>query len=199
MSKSSDSRSALSGFFSTPDSKSSPAPVLITESREEYRRLRRALRKEIGPEGPLERMYIRDIGQLEWEIRRWRRAKVALLNAAFRDALRDVISEVMCGPDDVSWELTDKANELAFAWFSDQEVQQRIAQRLEEFGLDATAIEAKVLQSCSSRLGEFDRLLASAESRRTKSVRALAEYRSSLRRHIRTKKRASTSRRDRRR
>jgi hypothetical protein len=105
----------------------------------------------------------------------------------------------MCGPDDVSWELTDKANELAFAWFSDQEVQQRIAQRLEEFGLDATAIEAKVLQSCSSQLGEFDRLLASAESRRTKSVRALAEYRSSLRRHIRTKKRASTSRRDRRR
>ena len=92
------------------------------------------------------------------------------------------------------WEFRDKAKELAFAWFSDQDVQKRVAQRLEEFGLDATAIEARVLQHCRSQLNEFDRLLASAESRRLKAVRALAEFRSSLRRHIATSNRASAAR-----
>jgi hypothetical protein len=135
-------------------------------------------------------MYLGDIAYHEWEIRRWRRAKVALLNAGFRDALRDVIAEVMCSPDVNAWELFEEAKEMAFAFFSDVEVRKCIAQRLEHYGLDATAIEAKVLQNCCSELSDFDRLLASAEARRLKAVRALAEFRSSLRRHITS---ASTS------
>jgi hypothetical protein len=41
-----------------------------------------------------------------------------------------------------------------------------------------------VLKHCRSELNDFERLLASAEARRLKAVRALAEFRSSLRRHI---------------
>ena len=173
----------LSGFRSA-DCKSSPAPVLITESRQAYKRLRRDVKKEIAPQGAIERMYLADISQLQWEIRRWRRAKVALLNAAFRDVLPNFLAKLMCDPAEELWEFRDRAEELAFAWFSDQDVQQRVAQRLEEFGLDATAIEASVLKHCRSELNDFERLLASAEARRLKAVRALAEFRSSLRRHI---------------
>jgi hypothetical protein len=176
--------------------KSSRAAVLLTESLRAYKRMRGALKNEIAPQGAMERIYLADIVHLQWEIRRYRRAKVALLNAAYRNALRDVISELMCGPDEEAWELIEKAKQMAFDFFSDVEVRKCIAQRLEHYGLDATAIEAKVLQNCCSELSNFDRLLASAEARRLKAVRALAEFRSSLRRHITN---ASTSRRDRRR
>jgi hypothetical protein len=112
---------SLSGFRS-PDSKSSPAPVLITESRQAYKRLRRDVKKEIAPQGAIERMYLADISQLQWEIRRWRRAKVALLNAAFRDVLPNFLAKLMCDPAEELWEFRDRAEELAFAWFSDQDV-----------------------------------------------------------------------------
>jgi hypothetical protein len=173
--------------------KSAPAPLLITESRQAYKRMRRGLRKEIDPQGSIERMYLADIAYQEWEIRRWRRAKVALLNVAFRGVLRRLLAELMCGPDQEAWELDDMAKEMALAWFSDPEVQRRTAKRLDEYGLDATAIEARVLQQCCSELADFDRLLASAESRRIKAVRALAEYRASLSRHVTKNKPAPAS------
>ncbi len=163
---------------------SSPAPLLITESRKEYRRLRSSLRKEIGPQGPIERMYLTDIGHLEWDIRRLRRAKVALLNGAFREVLEFFLPGLLCRPDRDAWEFADKAKEMSFGWFSDPHVQERVAKRLADYGLDVTAIEANVLKRCSSELVEFDRLLASVESRRLRAVRALAEYRGLLRRHI---------------
>ena len=61
--------------------------------------MRRALRKEIGAQGPIERMYLTDISHQQWEIRRLRRAKVALLNTAFREVLEYFLPEIMCRPD----------------------------------------------------------------------------------------------------
>ena len=130
-------------------SKSSPAPLLITESRQEYKRMRRALKKEICPQGPIERMYFTDISNQQWEIRRLRWAKVALLNTAFREVLEHFLPELLCGPDRESWEFRDKARVMSFAWYSEPEVQVRVAKRLAGYGLDATAIEAKVLEHCS--------------------------------------------------
>lgn len=150
MSKRSDSHPALSGLFPKPNSKSSPAPVLITESRQAYKRLRRDVKKEIVAKGAIERMFLADIFHLQWEIRRWRRVKVALLNAAFRDALPSFLAELLCDPGDDSFEFREKGAELASAWFSDQDTQQLIAQRLEKFGLDETAISTAVPSSTIS-------------------------------------------------
>ena len=77
---------------------SSPAPLLITESRQEFKRLRRALRQEINPRGPIEKMYLADIAYLEWEIKRLRRGKIAMLNTAFRKGLEKLLTELMRAP-----------------------------------------------------------------------------------------------------
>jgi len=192
--------SPLSGFRrltpsrdsqSKTSTQSSPAPLLITESRDEYRRLRRALKKEIDPQGPLEKIYFNEIVQQEWEVRRQRRAKVALINLAYREVLEHLLPELICRPGRETWEYTDKARVMSYYWFSDREVQERVAKRLAAYGLDATAIEAKVMQSCHSQVAELDRSLASAESRRTKAIRALAEFRGALRHRITNGNRAS--------
>lgn len=163
---------------------SSPAPLLITELRQEFKRLRRALRQEINPRGPIEKMYLADIAYLEWEIKRLRRGKIAMLNTAFRKGLEKLLTELMRAPHQETWEVDDKASAIAFDWFSSAKTKKRVAALLASYGLDTTAIEAKVLQVCSSRLAEFDHLLASAESRRLKAVRALTEYRALLARHL---------------
>jgi hypothetical protein len=75
----------------------------------------------------------------------------------------------------------------------DPEVQERVAKRLAAYGLDATAIEAKVMQSCHSQVAELDRSLASAESRRMKAIRALAELRGALRHRITNGNRTSAT------
>ena len=129
-------------------------------------------------------MYLADIAYLEWEIKRLRRGKIAMLNTAFRKALEKLLTELMRAPHQESWEVDDKASAIAFDWFSSAKTKKRVAALLASYGLDTTAIEAKVLQVCSSRLAEFDHLLASAESRRLKAVRALTEYRALLARHL---------------
>ena len=72
----------------------SPAPVTperlhrlrcsLPTRQQHIKRLRRALRQEINPRGPIEKMYLADIAYLEWEIKRLRRGKIAMLNTAFR-------------------------------------------------------------------------------------------------------------------
>lgn len=164
--------------------KSSPLPMLLTESRQEYKRMRRALRQDIDPHGAIERSYVADIAHLEWEIKRLRRAEVAMLNTAFRAALEKLLTQLMRRPDEEEWEVDDKAAALAFDWFGNAETKKRVTALLAGYGLDTTAIEAKVLQVCGTQLVAFEQLLTSAEARRTKAVRALAEYRAMLKRHL---------------
>jgi hypothetical protein len=185
-------RAFRSGRSPVRSQRSSPLPLLLTESRQEYKRLRRAFRKEIRPAGRIERSYCDEIVGLEWEIRRLKRHKVAMLNTAFREALEGLLAELIRGPCEFASDLREESQSLAFAWYSDQKVQKRVARLLGEYGLDATAIEAKVLQLQSAPLSEFERLLAAAESQRTKAIRMLAEYRAVLARHV-TKKGAPKS------
>ena len=108
-------------------------------------------------------MYLADIAYLEWEIKRLRRGKIAMLNTAFRKGL-EKLNGTYARSSQETWEVDDKASAIALDWFSSAKPKKRVAALLASYGLDTTAIEAKVLQVCSSRLAEFDHLLASAES-----------------------------------
>ena len=49
------------------------APLLITESKDEFDLLRDTLNEEVKPRGIIEQMYVEDIAYLVWEILRLRR------------------------------------------------------------------------------------------------------------------------------
>jgi hypothetical protein len=69
------------------------APLLMTESKDEFKRIRDALADEINPRGILEQMYVEDIAYLVWEVLRLRRSRAGIINAAFRKALERVIEQ----------------------------------------------------------------------------------------------------------
>ena len=72
--------------------------LLITESADDFAALNAALIEEIKPRGIIERLYVADIAALVWEILRLRRCKAVIVNAAFKDALTEIVGRLSGGP-----------------------------------------------------------------------------------------------------
>ena len=100
-------------------------PLLLTESKAEFDRIRDALHDEIKPRGILEQMYVEDIAYLSWEVSRLRRSKTAIINLAFRAALKALITQLLREPGQLVYLLGDRPDELARDWFSDPHVKNR--------------------------------------------------------------------------
>ena len=152
-------------------------PLLITESKDEFERIREALDYQIKPRGIIEQIYVEDIAYLVWEILRLRRSKTAIINLAFRGALKKVVAQLSREPGELGRGVDDRAEELAHQWFSDPDIKKQIAGLLGEFGLDETAIEAEAFRKSADDLERIDRLMASAEARRDKALVCIAQYR----------------------
>ena len=69
----------------------SKPPLLLTESQSEFDDLEARFRKEIVPRGIVEQIYFDDIIASVWEILRLRRCKTAIVNIAFKEALRALL------------------------------------------------------------------------------------------------------------
>jgi len=162
-----------------------PPPVLITESADEFLRLHDALKDEFKPHGTIEEFKIEEIAALMWEIRRYRRAKTAILNSAYRNALGNLLKGICREPGLSVFGIDDK-EKLAHQWFgNDQNAKQLVLQKLAYFGLDEHAIEAEAIRIRAAELEKLDRLLASREWRLDKALLSFAEFRGGLRRQLR--------------
>ena len=74
------------------------SPLLLTEFKDEFNLIRDNLNDQIKPRGIIEQMYVEDIAYLVWEILRLRRSKAAIINLAFRDALTEVVTQLLRKP-----------------------------------------------------------------------------------------------------
>ena len=160
-------------------------PLLITETADEFDRICAALSHEIRPNGIIEQMYVADIAQLVWEILRLRRCKALVINLAFRAALEELAAQLLRDPGKSRYDVKGQAEELAEAWFSKDSERQKMAQLLNYFHLDESAIEAEAIRRSAADIELLDKLLASLESRRDKALRCVATYRDSLAKQIR--------------
>ena len=160
-------------------------PLLITESADEFDALRDAFEREIKPRGIIEQMYVHDICSIVWEILRLRRCKAVIINSAFRNALQNLLKQLLRQPGEWEHHVEDEAEALAQAWFTDKEAKNRVSEILSRFELDETAIEAEAIRSSSSELELLDRMLSSLESRRDKALGCVAQYRASLAHQLR--------------
>jgi hypothetical protein len=130
-------------------------------------------------------MYVHDISSIVWEILRLRRCKVAIINSAFRSTLQNLLAQLLRQPRQYEYEVEDEAQDLAHAWFTDQEAKKQVSEILSRFELDESAIEAEAIRKSSADLELLDRMLNSLESRRNKALGCVAEYRASLARQLR--------------
>jgi hypothetical protein len=157
-----------------------PSPLLATESKDDFDRIRDAFNDEIKPRGIVEQMYTADIIYLTWEILRFRRCKDVVISSGIRAALEKLLPEILRGPDEEPYEREDEGRELAYGWFSNKHIKRQIVERLHQFHLDESAVEALAIRDSVGEIEQLDRLLASLESRRNKALGCIVGWRSDL-------------------
>ena len=97
---------------------------------------------------------------------------------AFRAALKNLLIQFWKDPDEIA--PYQEAEALAFEWFTDPNAKQQVAEILNQFHLDETAIEAEAIRSVAADLELLDRMLMSLEVRRNRALRSIADYRASF-------------------
>ena len=174
----------------------SKALLLPSETSEEFESLYAALEEEIKPRGIIERLYLEDFANIVWEIWRLRRCKSAIVNRAFRPALRDLILKALpqdeeprggsalnflnLGPSPEQLERCNKAEELVEGWFADPKARKQVMSMLQALGYGLDDVEASAIQSVSDQIVLLDRMLTLLEARKNKALACIAEYRKSL-------------------
>jgi hypothetical protein len=177
-------------------------PLLLrSESEGEFDQLVRALKAEIQPYGVIEDMYVAEIAIIIWEILRFRRCKMTILNAALRQALINFIDKsswrqvpredretdytglqlgVELPMSEAECERWRKVGDLAKRWFSSKSARQEVSSILRRSQQDESAIEVEAIRKSSTDLDWLEKMLTALEARRDRSLRRIAEYRESF-------------------
>jgi hypothetical protein len=172
----------------------STPPLLQTENSEEFALLLKALRREIKPRGVIEELYLSDITCICWEILRYRRCKVALINSAYFDALKIILhqlSRTSSSFPELAWpnQTNDedrKLADLAFDWFRTKKAKEEITHLLKEFQLDESVIEGQAVRAVLKELNWVENMLINLEIRRDRFLRQLEMYREVFVRRVRS-------------
>ena len=162
------------------------SPLLSTEAADRFRNVRDKFIEDLKPTDIIEHTYVEDICFMSWEIFRLRRARTSMIALAFRQALEKLLPELLRQPGEYLHQHQDEAKKLAYQWFSDPKARNRVEELLERFHLNNAAIEAEAIRSLVVELEQVDKMLASLESRRTRALRFIAEYRADLADQLRT-------------
>jgi hypothetical protein len=157
------------------DSNLFPSPVLITESKTDFDELHAALRQELAPRGVVEKLFVADIANLVWELRRLRRSKTAIWNMESKHSVHGILCRSEGGFAAADRRGEEKASEV-WLWLSNAG-REDIFDRLEASGHDEWAGEAETMRRLALEVEMYDRMMASLEMRIRNAFRAIADYR----------------------
>jgi hypothetical protein len=115
--------------------------------------------------------------QARIEIERYARAETGAINRCFRQALTNVLKELVRGEDDWPFEAEEDAEIVAAQWFTNEDTKQEILKLLGKLNLDESVIVAEAIELAEPKIEPLRDLIYSAESRFHKALRALEDYR----------------------
>ena len=155
--------------------------LLASESADELASLRGELKQEIKPRDFIERIYVDDMAAIIWDILRLRRWKTGIINNSILAALQAILKQMLFRRDfDNAFEHEEASEKLAYSWFESEKAKTQVAKLLRAFQMDEGAIEAEAFRLCCEDLDRMDRMMTSAELRRDRALRCVAEYRHTL-------------------
>jgi hypothetical protein len=158
-------------------------PLLITEDRAKFTRIYEDLCEEFNRPGEVEKILILSMAQSQFERERYARCEAAAINVCFREALANILTEVLRGVDEWPFEAEEDAETIAAQWFTDNNTKREILGLLRKLNLDESAIVAKAMELAQPQLGPLWHLMHSAESRFYRALRVLEDYRAGRLRH----------------
>jgi hypothetical protein len=147
-----------------------PPALLPAESPAEYWRLYSLLQAELAPADVIEKMWLRDLVDLNWEVRRWRRLSNGLLSSSKHSGLDKILGSLQ--PYDGS-EMELKRN-----WMRrDPTAIAEVSRLLNLAGLTEDAILAQTLAVKLDQIDRIDRMTFQAERRRDLAIQQIERRR----------------------
>jgi hypothetical protein len=151
-------------------------PCLINgEKREEYYRLALQIVRATSPTNEIEWMYARDIIDLTWEIRRYRRVGAQLVLGGRKSAMANVLQDMYDEGTGVVTPASSHAGMKAAAAMakSGAEGEKALVSMLQCYGLTLDVVTAEAVVGRSLSLERLERMILSAERRRSVALREL--------------------------
>jgi hypothetical protein len=171
--------------------------LLPNEDPNQYDALLAELVREAKPSDVIERLWVKDIADLTWQIVRYRRIAAALVNAQFKSKLashlkptieRDFkaarppsswMGKLEVAREKSNW-VREEADRLANDCFADTKIGQKVDTILQGKGSDADTMIAEAFAASIHHMEALDKMTASAEHRRNNALREIERRRSAL-------------------
>jgi len=167
----------LAQFFADP-------PLALNEKRDEYDDLFAAIAVAVQPADAIAWLFVRDITDIAWEIRRERSLKRKCIEAAEERAVASIFTPPK--PEGLDFWApnpgADDASEVAREWASDPKARRKTDKDLADLGYDAMDIVFAALTN--SNVERFDKRIASYELRWMAALRACEQYSEKLARRL---------------
>jgi hypothetical protein len=171
--------------------------MLANEDPSDYDALLDALASEVKPRDLIERLWVKDIADLTWEILRYRRIKAARINGQFKTVLTPRLKpalecDLKAARPGSSWMgkleaaretlalAQDEANRLANNYFADTQVREKVDAILKGQGLGTDTMIAEAFVAGIGHMEALDKMAASAEHRRNNALREIERRRSAV-------------------
>jgi hypothetical protein len=182
-----------------------PPPLIQGEDGGAYDKLLARVSAAVRPVDILEEIWVHDIVDLEWEVLRLRRLKVALMTASASKALRTVLDRLLdeetddtddetgdiddetCGPDEETEDTEWDTSRLAKEWVRrNPDAIKEVDRILASTDLTMDAVRAEMLSENIEHVERIDRMIAMVESRRNAALREVDRHRATLGQELRS-------------
>lgn len=182
-----------------------PPPLIQGEDGGAYDKLLARVSAAVKPVDILEEIWVHDVVDLEWEVLRLRRLKVALMTASASKALRTVLDRLLDEEtDDTDEETSDIDDEtgdpdeetddtewdtsrLAKEWVRrNPDAIKEVDRILASTDLTMDAVRAEMLSANIEHVERIDRMIAMVEARRNAALREVDRHRATLGQELRS-------------
>jgi hypothetical protein len=172
---------ALAKLFADP-------PLVGNETREEYESLFNAIADAAKPEDAIAWLFVRDITDLSWEIRRERSRKLQVIKSYHQSRVRQLLTPPGLFTGNFRVQEVDpdavKIAEEMRQWATDPKARRRIDKKLADAGYDASEILKIAMNEAADWIDATDRRIATYELRRMAALRAVEHYNETLARRL---------------
>jgi hypothetical protein len=150
-------------------------PLIGEEKAEDYYNLFNAVVLAAKPADAIDWLYAKDIVDLNWDIRRERVVKMAILKEAQREVVLELLKATREEPDALEshvYRIFHAGNE-AEMWSTNSERRKKVDAILTERGYPPSAVLAKAYEKAAAQIDAVERRIASYEMRRMVILREI--------------------------
>ena len=150
-------------------------PLLSGENIGDYQNLCAALVAATNPRDPIDWLYVNQVAQLAWDMRRETRIKVATIELARIQIIEDLLKKTMNDPTSIEAHeyRIFRARKDAQGWSKDPKSQKDIDKKLADKGYPPDLVLAMAYEKCGPQIDAIERRIASYASRQIVVLREI--------------------------